>query len=132
MSNAVSRRPRAESPRPDLSWQSEGLADAIALFAEGLRILLKMSLREDQDSQNHRRPEMETETPAVNGHDRYDVLVVEKYEDDAGTEKSSWTRVGVAFPHKDGLGLNVELKAIPVSGKLVIRRHEGKSRTHEG
>ncbi len=75
---------------------------------------------------------METETPAVNGHDRYDVLVVEKYEDDAGTEKSSWTRVGVAFPHKDGLGLNVELKAIPVSGKLVIRRHEGKSRTHEG
>jgi hypothetical protein len=24
----------------------------------------------------------------------------------------------------DGLGLNVELKAIPVSGKLVIRRHE--------
>jgi hypothetical protein len=27
---------------------------------------------------------------------------------------------------KDGLGLNVELKAIPVSGKLVIRRHEAK------
>ncbi len=74
---------------------------------------------------------MGTEAPAVNGNDRYDVLVVEKYEDDTGTERSSWTRVGVAFSHKDGLGLNVELKAIPVSGKLVIRRHEGKARVPE-
>jgi hypothetical protein len=29
---------------------------------------------------------------------------------------------------KDGLGLNVELQAIPVRGKLVIRRHEAKSK----
>lgn len=75
---------------------------------------------------------MATEAAVVNGNDRYDVLVVEKYEDEAGTEKSNWTRVGVAFPHKDGNGLNVELRAIPVSGKLVIRRHEAKSRTGEG
>lgn len=74
---------------------------------------------------------MGTETPAVNGNDRYDVLVVEKYEDEAGAEKSNWTRIGVAFPHKDGNGLNVELKAMPVSGKLVIRRHDGKVRSNE-
>lgn len=35
---------------------------------------------------------MGTEAPAVNGSDRYDVLVVEKYEDEAGTEKFNWTR----------------------------------------
>ncbi len=74
---------------------------------------------------------MAAESPAVNGNDRYDVLIVEKYEDETGAEKSSWTRVGVAFPHRDGNGLNVELKAIPVSGKLVIRRHEAKSRANE-
>ncbi len=74
---------------------------------------------------------MGAEAPAVNGSDRYDVLVVEKYEDEAGAEKSSWTRVGVAFAHKDGNGLNVELKAIPVSGKLVIRRHEANGRASE-
>ena len=60
---------------------------------------------------------------------RYDAYVVENYEDDAGVEKASWTRVGVAFPHKDGMGLNVELRAIPVSGKLVIRRHESNEKT---
>ena len=74
---------------------------------------------------------MGTEVPAVNGNDRYDVLVVEKYEDEAEAEKSHWTRIGVAFPHKDGNGLNVELKAIPVSGKLVIRRHDAKARANE-
>ena len=74
---------------------------------------------------------MGTEAPAVNGSDRYDVLVVEKYEDHAGAEKANWTRIGVAWPHKDGNGLNVELKAIPVSGKLVIRWHDAKARTNE-
>ena len=74
---------------------------------------------------------MGSETPAVNGSDRYDVLVVEKYEDHEGAEKANWTRIGVAFPHKDGNGLNVELKAIPVSGKLVIRRHDAKTRTND-
>ena len=59
---------------------------------------------------------MGSETPAVNGSDRYDVLIVEKYEDEAGAEKSNWTQIGVAFPHKDGNGLNVELKAMPASG----------------
>jgi hypothetical protein len=72
---------------------------------------------------------MSTDTSSVNATDRYDVLVVENYEDGAGTEKASWTRVGVAFAHKDGNGLNVELRAIPVSGKLVIRRHEGRSKS---
>lgn len=74
---------------------------------------------------------MGTESSSIGTNDRYDVLVVENYEDGAGAEKASWTRVGVAFAHKDGNGLNVELRAIPVSGKLVIRRHETKSRASE-
>jgi hypothetical protein len=69
---------------------------------------------------------MSTNTTAASPTERYDVLVVDNYEDAQGAEKASWTRVGVAFAHKDGLGLNVELQAIPVSGKLVIRRHEAK------
>jgi hypothetical protein len=69
---------------------------------------------------------MNTNASPASAAERYDVLVVDNYEDAQGAEKASWTRVGVAFAHKDGLGLNVELQAIPVSGKLVIRRHEAK------
>jgi hypothetical protein len=127
---AASRR-TPPAPRPSLSWQSEGLDDAIALFATGLRILLSMGSKQERATEPKRSPDMGSETPAVNGSDRYDVLIVEKYEDHEGAEKANWTRIGVAWPHKDGNGLNVELKAIPVSGKLVIRRHDAKARTND-
>jgi hypothetical protein len=58
---------------------------------------------------------------------RFDVFVVEDYKDKSGEEKASWLRVGIAFPHKDGKGFNAELRAVPVSGKLVLRLHEATS-----
>jgi len=58
--------------------------------------------------------------------DRYDVYVVDEYTDKTGEEKSNWTRIGIAWPHKDGKGFNAELRALPVSGKLVIRRYEAQ------
>lgn len=54
---------------------------------------------------------------------RYDVFVVETYTKEA-QEQTRWVRVGVAFPHKDVKGFNVECKALPIDGKLVIRLHE--------
>lgn len=56
--------------------------------------------------------------------ERYDVFVVENYEGRTGEEKSAWTRIGSAWPHMDGKGFNAELRALPVSGKLVLRRFE--------
>ena len=38
-------------------------------------------------------------------------------------EKSYWTRVGVAYPNRDG-SINVNLDALPVSGRLQIRSDE--------
>jgi hypothetical protein len=37
-----------------------------------------------------------------------------------GEKKTQWLKVGVTFPHKDGNGFNVELKAFPRDGKLVV------------
>jgi hypothetical protein len=38
-----------------------------------------------------------------------------------------WTRIGCAWAHADGQGYNVQLAAIPVSGRIVIRaRKEGE------
>lgn len=115
----------------ELSWEARPmifphLDFATAQLARSLRILLNLDLPSNSDNQNVWSDDMNTETSSANTSDRYDVLVVENYEDGAGAEKANWTRVGVAFPHKDGNGLNVELRAIPVSGKLVIRRHEAK------
>ena len=45
---------------------------------------------------------------------------VQEYETADGKKARSWTRVGVAFPHKDGTGFNIDLHALPLDGKLVL------------
>ena len=51
------------------------------------------------------------------------VYVVEDRENpEPGDEQSGfWTRIGSAWPHKDGRGLNVVLSALPVGNRMVLR-----------
>lgn len=67
---------------------------------------------------------MATTNTHAQSSERYDVLSPVTYtkKNDGGTA-TSWNRVGVAFAHKDGEGLNVELTSLPLDGKLVIRKH---------
>jgi hypothetical protein len=61
-------------------------------------------------------------TPAIAaGQSRsyLNVFTVEEYESN-GKKARSWTKIGVAFPHKEGSGFSVELKALPVDGRLVV------------
>ena len=37
-------------------------------------------------------------------------------------EKSYWTRIGAAWDHKDGNGTTLQLDALPVDGRIVLRR----------
>ena len=32
-----------------------------------------------------------------------------------------WTRIGSAWPHKSGQGFNIELGALPVNGRIVLK-----------
>ena len=47
------------------------------------------------------------------------VFTVEEYESNGKTQKR-WTKIGAAFPHKEGAGFSIELKAFPVDGRLVV------------
>jgi hypothetical protein len=46
------------------------------------------------------------------------VFTGEEYERDGKTQKR-WTKIGAAFPHKEGPGFSIELKAFPIDGRLV-------------
>jgi hypothetical protein len=46
------------------------------------------------------------------------VFTVEEYESN-GKPQKRWTKIGAAFPHKEGIGFNIELKAFPLDGRLV-------------
>ncbi len=54
----------------------------------------------------------------------FNVFTVEEFDaptsDDAGRRAKSWTKVGVAFPHREGLGFNIQLRCLPVDGRLVV------------
>jgi hypothetical protein len=44
-----------------------------------------------------------------------------------GEPREDWTRIGVAWPHKDGKGFNLQLELVPVNGgRIVIREPEAK------
>ena len=45
-----------------------------------------------------------------------------------GEADSSWSRIGVAFLHKDGKGLDVALDALPVNGRVVLRLNVPKKK----
>ena len=36
-------------------------------------------------------------------------------------DKGFWTRIGAMFPHKDGEGFSLELEALPIDGRIVLR-----------
>lgn len=38
-----------------------------------------------------------------------------------GKDKGFFTRIGAAWPHKDGKGFNVQLDVAPLDGKIVLR-----------
>lgn len=47
------------------------------------------------------------------------VFTVEEYESN-GKSGKKWTKIGAAFPHKEGLGFSIELKAFPIDVLLVV------------
>jgi hypothetical protein len=42
-------------------------------------------------------------------------------------EKSHWTEIGAAWPHKDGKGFDLNLKLMPLSGRVVLRENTSES-----
>jgi hypothetical protein len=51
------------------------------------------------------------------------VFVVEDREGEGDDNDTFWTRIGSAWPHKDGKGLNLVLSALPINGRLVLREY---------
>ncbi|MGC4031638.1 MAG: hypothetical protein QM754_07885 [Tepidisphaeraceae bacterium] len=43
------------------------------------------------------------------------------YQVREGRDKGFWTRIGIAWQHKDGKGFNVKLECLPIDGRLTLR-----------
>lgn len=52
---------------------------------------------------------------------RLDAIAITEKQDKNGNSKTHFTRIGAAFPTKDGQGWMVYLDALPTSGKLMLK-----------
>jgi hypothetical protein len=43
-----------------------------------------------------------------------------------GQKESDWTRIGVAWAHKDGDGFDIILDAFPIDGRVALRKNKPK------
>ncbi|CCD97635.1 hypothetical protein [Bradyrhizobium sp. STM 3809] len=57
---------------------------------------------------------------------KYFAYNVRNYQGKEEKDQASWTKVGVAFEHKDGKGFDVVLEAFPVEGRITIREPREK------
>jgi len=62
------------------------------------------------------RNQSKTSAPATT---YLNVFTVEEFESN-GKKAKRWTKIGAAFPHKEGPGFSIELRAFPVDGRLVV------------
>jgi hypothetical protein len=56
-----------------------------------------------------------------------DLLAVKNFEKKDGGHDAAWRQIGAAWFHKDGEGLDVVLEALPVSGRVVLRKFKDKT-----
>ena len=45
---------------------------------------------------------------------------VREFDTADGKKARAWTRIGVAFRHKDGTGFNIEVHSFPLDGRIVL------------
>lgn len=62
-----------------------------------------------------------TTTGAARAKPVHIAYVVRDYTGEGGKPDSSWSEIGVTFMHKDGLGFDLVLTAVPVNGRVVLR-----------
>jgi len=84
---------------PDLVTMSqEDLDDAIAQVSNALRVLLELGLQRKQPIINLRSNAMATEAATSNSSERYDVFVVENFENSAVQRSPAGRGWGSRFP----------------------------------
>jgi len=63
----------------------------------------------------------------------YFAYSVTEREGNEGEEgRDFWTKIGAAWPHKDGKGFTVSLEAIPVNARLLLREPEERDEKQTG
>jgi hypothetical protein len=62
-----------------------------------------------------------TDPGADSASQRLYAYTVREFDTAEGKKGRAWTRIGVAFPHKDGTGFNIEVHSFPLDRRRLHR-----------
>jgi hypothetical protein len=62
----------------------------------------------------------QADTGTGSASQRLYAYTVREFDTADGKKGRAWTRIGVAFPHKDGTGFNIEVHSFPLDGRIVL------------
>ena len=103
--------PRAELARLEARARAVGLARS-ALAGNAIKALLDgKEVGDTALAEQLRFLRCATEVP-----------IVAHPQSEAKGDNSFWTKVGAAWPHRDGKGLSLILSVIPMNGQIVLRQ----------
>lgn len=54
------------------------------------------------------------------------------YAVDGEGKDAPWLEIGAVWPHDDGKGFNINLKALPIGNRIVIRERQEKTEKEAG
>jgi hypothetical protein len=54
------------------------------------------------------------------------------YRVDGNGPEARWTRIGAAWPNRDGKGFNILCDAVPLQGRIVMRAYNPKPKAEDG
>ena len=80
---------------------------------------MKKTYNQNQPTPNLQETGTMTEEKKQPSHKAF---AVENFTKD-DKEKSSWKEIGVAWAHKDGKGFDLNVKLVPLSGRIVLREN---------
>jgi hypothetical protein len=54
------------------------------------------------------------------------------YRVEGDGKDARWTKIGAAWPNKDGKGFSLKCEAVPLHGRIVMRAYQPKAQAGEG
>ena len=53
------------------------------------------------------------------------------YRVDGNGQNANWTKIGAAWPNRDGKGFSIRCEAVPLQGRIVMRAYTPKPKADE-
>jgi len=53
------------------------------------------------------------------------------YRVEGNGQQANWTKIGAAWPNRDGKGFSIKCEAVPLQGRIIMRAYQPKPKAQD-